>query len=122
MNSAVFHRPLSLAIAVLLTTSLAPALLAAEEQDRAIAARAAMVRKIDERINERLAAAKIEPAPLADDAEFLRRVYLDLTGVVPRVSEVREFLADKRTDKRARLIDKLLEQIMRSLVALHLEH
>jgi hypothetical protein len=109
MNSAVFHRPLSLAIAVLLSTSLAPALLAAEEQDPAIAARAAMVCKIDERINERLAAAKIDPAPLADDGEFLRRVYLDLTGVVPRVSEVREFLADKRAGKRSRLIDKLLD-------------
>ena len=68
-----------------------------------------MIRKIDERVNERLAAAKIEPAFVADDAEFLRRVYLDLTGVIPRVSEVREFLADKRLDKRARLIDKLLD-------------
>ena len=106
---AVFHRPLSFAAAFLLTTCLAPALLAAEEQDPAVAARAAMIRKIDERVNERLAAAKIEPAPLADDAEFLRRVYLDLTGVVPRVSEVREFLVDKRADKRAKLIDKLLD-------------
>src|SRR5688572_30778090 len=108
MYNAVFQRPLSLAIAVLLTTALAPVLLAAKEQDPVATARTAMIRKIDERINERLAAAKIEPAPLADDAEFLRRVYLDLTGVVPRVSEVREFLADKRADKRGRLIDKLL--------------
>ena len=109
MRSAIFHRPLLLAPAILIAASCMPICLTAEEQDPAIAARTAMVRKIDERINERLAAAKIEPAPLADDAEFLRRVYLDLTGVVPRVSEVREFLADKRADKRARLIDKLLD-------------
>src|SRR6187431_1088045 len=99
MNRAVFHRPRHLAAVLLLTTCVAPFLVNAEEQDPAVAARAAMIRKIDERINERLAAAKVEPAPLADDGEFLRRVYLDLTGVVPRVSEVREFLTDKREDK-----------------------
>jgi hypothetical protein len=109
MNRAVFHRPRHLAVVFLLTTWVAPFLVNAEEQDPAVAARAAMIRKIDERINERLAAAKVEPAPLADDGEFLRRVYLDLTGVVPRVSEVREFLADKSPDKRAKLIDKLLD-------------
>lgn len=109
MNAAVFHRHFWLSAALLVTTCADPTWLAAEEQDPAVAARAAMIRKIDERINERLVAAKIEPAKLADDAEFLRRVYLDLTGVVPRVSEVRDFLADKREDKRAKLIDKLLD-------------
>src|SRR5262245_45737173 len=73
------------------------------------AARAAMILQIDARITERLKSAGIEPAPLSDDAEFLRRIYLDLTGVVPRVAEVRAFMADSRPDKRARLIDSLLE-------------
>lgn len=70
--------------------------------------RAAMVRQIDARLDEALAAAKVEPAPRANDAEFLRRAYLDLTGVVPRVSQVRAFLADDNPDKRARLIEELL--------------
>ena len=50
----------------------------------------------------------IPHAPLATDQEFLRRVMLDLTGRIPTPSEVREFLADKAPDKRARLIDQLI--------------
>src|SRR5262245_51403049 len=49
--------------------------------------------------------------PLAEkssDAEFLRRVYLDLAGRVPSVEETRAFLADPAADKHEKLIDKLL--------------
>lgn len=51
----------------------------------------------------------IAPAPAATDAEFLRRVYLDLAGTVPTYDETVEFLADASVDKRARLIDRLLD-------------
>ncbi len=44
----------------------------------------------------------------SDDAEFLRRVYLDLAGRIPSVAEARMFLDDKRPNKRARLVDELL--------------
>jgi len=71
--------------------------------------RAAMVRRIDEIINARLKAEGIEPAARSSDAEFLRRVSLDLTGAIPRVADVRAFLADERPDKRARMIDRLLD-------------
>ena len=108
MKFGLFTKLFALAAAAILTFAAQQHLLAAEEEP-AGPDRGAMIRKIDERLSERLAAAKITPAPLADDGEFLRRVYLDLTGVVPRVSEVREFLADQRPDKRARLIDKLLD-------------
>jgi hypothetical protein len=47
-------------------------------------------------------------APLAGDAEFLRRVTLDLTGTIPTAVEARAFLADPSADKRAKLIDRLL--------------
>ncbi len=47
-------------------------------------------------------------APLAPDAEFLRRVTLDLTGTIPTAAEARAFLADKSPDKRTKLIDRLL--------------
>jgi hypothetical protein len=47
------------------------------------------------------------PAP-ASDAEFLRRASLDLTGMPPTADETRAFLADAASDKRTRLIDRLL--------------
>lgn len=51
----------------------------------------------------------VAPAALADDGEFLRRVSLDLTGKIPTASEARAFLDDRLTDKRRRLVDRLLE-------------
>lgn len=44
----------------------------------------------------------------ADDATFLRRVTLDLTGTIPSADEVRAFLADQSTNKRTQLVDRLL--------------
>jgi hypothetical protein len=71
--------------------------------------RAAMIRRIDELVNARIKAAGYEPAARSSDEEFVRRVYLDLTGVIPRTAEGRAFLADPSPDKRAKLIDKLLD-------------
>jgi hypothetical protein len=53
-------------------------------------------------------AAGITPAPDADDAEFMRRAYLDITGKIPAVAEAREFLDDPASDKRRRLVENLL--------------
>ncbi|MCY2965213.1 MAG: DUF1549 domain-containing protein [Planctomycetota bacterium] len=47
-------------------------------------------------------------APVADDAEFLRRVTLDLTGTIPTSTVARAFLADQNPQKREQLVDKLL--------------
>ncbi len=49
-----------------------------------------------------------QPAPLADDATFLRRVSLDLTGTLPTADETRKFLDDATPGKRTRVIDELL--------------
>lgn len=48
-------------------------------------------------------------AERSSDAEFVRRVHLDLTGTIPAAAEAREFLDDASPDKRARLIDRLLD-------------
>lgn len=63
------------------------------------------------RIDDRLAAkwqGKVEPAPAADDAEFFRRLSLDLTGRIPSLSMVKDFLEDDRPDKRRRWADEFL--------------
>lgn len=65
---------------------------------------------IDEHVFNKLVALRIEPADLSGDAEFLRRVFLDTIGILPTPTEVREFLADKRPERRARLIDSLLHR------------
>ncbi len=65
--------------------------------------------RIDALITERWAADNITPAAISDDAEFCRRVHLDLCGRIPPASEVRDFLADTAPDKRAQLVDKLLD-------------
>ena len=45
---------------------------------------------------------------LASDAEFIRRIYLDLHGTVPTTTQVRSFLADESADKRPKVVDHLL--------------
>lgn len=70
-----------------------------------------MVRRanyVDDEILGALAKAGVAPAPLATDAEFLRRVTLDLTGRIPDAADVRAFLADRTPDKRGRTVDRLL--------------
>lgn len=49
-----------------------------------------------------------DPPPLASDAAFLRRVYLDLIGAIPTIAEAQRFLADGSPEKRTKLIDELL--------------
>jgi hypothetical protein len=51
---------------------------------------------------------KISPAKQSSDAEFLRRVSLDLIGMIPTYEETVAFLESKDADKRAKLIDRLL--------------
>ncbi|MBO0719614.1 MAG: DUF1549 domain-containing protein [Blastocatellia bacterium] len=63
---------------------------------------------IDAFIMARLEKEGLQPAPEADKATLLRRVYLDLTGLPPSVDEVDKFLADKATDAYEKVVDRLL--------------
>lgn len=63
---------------------------------------------IDRYLDETLAREKIPPSPLADDAEFLRRVYLDLAGHIPSAEKAKTFLDSTDPYKRSKLIDELL--------------
>lgn len=73
-------------------------------------ARNAVVRRnfIDDQIFGKMDADGVTAAPLTTDAEFLRRVSLDLTGRIPEPEAVTAFLNDTSPSKRARLIDELL--------------
>ena len=64
--------------------------------------------RIDQLIAARLKAEKVPASPRADDAEFMRRVYLDITGVIPTAEEATAFLDSKDPNKRRKLIDELL--------------
>ncbi|HMC10668.1 MAG TPA: DUF1549 domain-containing protein, partial [Pirellulaceae bacterium] len=62
---------------------------------------------------DELAAAKfrelgIEPSPLCDDATFVRRAYLDAIGTLPTVEDTKAFLASDDSEKRMKLVDRLL--------------
>lgn len=52
---------------------------------------------------------EVTPSPVADDAEWVRRVYLDIVGHVPSYEQWEAFINDKAPDKRSKLIDKLLD-------------
>lgn len=66
--------------------------------------------KIDELIVQRLRKLGVVQSDLCSDEEFLRRVSLDVTGALPTVQEIRQFVADESKDKRAKKIDELLER------------
>ena len=63
---------------------------------------------IDAAVDNKLAKLNIAASPLCDDAEFLRRITLDLTGTLPTAANARKFLEDKSPDKRAKLVQTLL--------------
>lgn len=63
---------------------------------------------IDALIEDAWKEAKVKPSPPASDAEFLRRVYLDLTGRIPNVKEAVAFLDAKESGKRQKLVENLI--------------
>src|SRR5215813_5077454 len=63
---------------------------------------------IDRYIFGKMQADGVAPAARSSDPEFLRRVYLDLTGRLPTVEQATQFLSDSDSNKRTALIDKLL--------------
>lgn len=65
---------------------------------------------IDEHIDGKLKRLKIQPSGLASDAAFVRRIYLDLTGIPPTPGQLRAFLGDpdSSASKRRKLIDRLV--------------
>src|SRR5579859_4345648 len=64
---------------------------------------------IDDYIFDKAARLRIAPSDPTNDSEYVRRLFLDMTGTLPAPERVRRFLADRSPDKRARLIDELFK-------------
>jgi hypothetical protein len=64
--------------------------------------------ELDRLVGEELNKAGVKTAPLTTDEQFVRRVWLDLAGSLPMPADVKEFVASRDPDKRAKLIDRLL--------------
>ena len=65
---------------------------------------------IDQLVDKKLRQLRITPSGPCTDEEFLRRVTIDITGLLPTEEETKRFLADSAPDKRAALVDQLLER------------
>lgn len=68
----------------------------------------ALAKVIDAAVAKCLADAQLTESARTTDEEFLRRVYLDITGAIPTAEKAKEFLDDKNPDKREKLVDELL--------------
>ena len=65
---------------------------------------------IDELVHQKLMKLRIQPSDVCADDVFLRRAYIDLVGMLPTTDAHAAFIADQRPDKRAQLIDELLQR------------
>lgn len=70
--------------------------------------RLSQVNRIDQLIEQVWTDYELKPSQEATDGEWCRRVYLDLIGRVPNVTELREFVEDKSAGKKSVLVEKLI--------------
>jgi hypothetical protein len=82
--------------------------LRAASADESSIAKVPLRQRIDHWIERGLETRGVKAAPRSDDAEFLRRVSLDLNGLIPTADRVRRFLEDADPEKRVKLVDELL--------------
>ncbi len=65
---------------------------------------------VDTLVDQKLKKLRVQPSEICSDEVFVRRIYLDMCGTVPTPEEVLAFCADTDADKRAKLIDQLMER------------
>ena len=65
---------------------------------------------IDDAVDQKLMQLKYLPSDLCTDEEFIRRVYLDVIGILPTLEEVTAFAADQDPNKRDKAVDQLLDR------------
>jgi hypothetical protein len=97
--------PVALFVAVLVGTASGTASIISPLRADEVLRVAALV---DRHIAQRWSAERVTPSSLADDAEYFRRIHLDIGGVIPQAADVRQFLADTSPDKRRRAVNDVL--------------
>ncbi|HEY4260138.1 MAG TPA: DUF1549 domain-containing protein, partial [Schlesneria sp.] len=106
-----------IALALGLTIAGAAGVWAEEEPAKRVASRKLTSDQLSTWIDEQFAAAwqesKVVPPTVVDDATFMRRTFLDLTGSIPSVSEARDFLEYTGERHRGVLVDRLLTESRR---------
>ena len=65
---------------------------------------------MDTLVHDKLHKLRMTPSELCSDEVFVRRLYLDITGLLPTLEESKSFIGDQDENKRAKLIDRLLEK------------
>jgi hypothetical protein len=102
--------PKSFGLGVLLL-ALAPGFVRAGQPgtDRPVLDAKAMSAKIDEAIRAKWTEKNVKPAPAASDAEYFRRLSLDLNGRIPTITQLKDFLDDDRADKRRIWVEVLMQ-------------
>ena len=68
------------------------------------------VNYVDQHMHEKFRKLRINPSTVCTDEEFLRRVTIDIAGVLPTVEEYDRFMADTNPKKRERLVDELMKR------------
>lgn len=104
-------RVLSLAFALVLGVSTGAIVCAADAQPQLLGEDKAIADVVDHYVDQKLKEKKVAPAGLASDANFIRRVTLDLAGRIPTPGEVSEFVSSTDSDKRVKLVDRLLDSV-----------
>ena len=89
---------------------LAPFAFSAEgKSDLPLRGKDPIVEEINKQIRQGWEDNEVQPSPQADDAEWLRRVYLDVLGQIPDSATVEKFLSEKDAGKRQKLVNELVE-------------
>ncbi|MCE9528747.1 MAG: DUF1549 domain-containing protein [Planctomycetales bacterium] len=107
-------KPAEKAVAAKAAPAKAPPAKTTEKPSKAVKLEAApdynipQVAFINKEIRQVWADNNLTPSPPAADHEWCRRVYLDVLGRIPSVQELREFMSSKETDKKSKLVSKLL--------------
>lgn len=98
----------SVGLTVLSLFTLSPSV-QAQDTEFSTGSNEVLITEINRQIRQSWEDNLIKPSAVADDSEWLRRVYLDIVGHIPPLEKTREFLASKDPAKRSKLIDELLD-------------